>query len=54
MLEPTRQSARRSHPTYRLRSEALQILGYGGLRTSGGQRTRLIARSWSMFRNTAR
>jgi ATP-dependent DNA helicase RecG len=27
MLEPTRQSARRSNPTYRLRGEALQILG---------------------------
>jgi ATP-dependent DNA helicase RecG len=27
MLEPTRQSARRSHPSYRLRSEALQLLG---------------------------
>jgi len=27
MLEPTRQSSRRSHPNYRLRSEALQVLG---------------------------
>jgi ATP-dependent DNA helicase RecG len=27
VLEPTRQSARRSHPSYRLRSEALQALG---------------------------
>ncbi len=27
MLEPTRESARRSHPNYRLRSEALQLLG---------------------------
>jgi ATP-dependent DNA helicase RecG len=27
MLEPTRESARRSHPNYRLRSEALQSLG---------------------------
>lgn len=27
MVEPTRQSARRSSPTYRLRSEALQLLG---------------------------
>jgi ATP-dependent DNA helicase RecG len=27
MLEPTRESARRSQPTYRLRSEALRILG---------------------------
>lgn len=27
MLEPTRESARRSHPNYRLRSEPLQLLG---------------------------
>ena len=27
MLEPTRQSARRSHPTYRLRGGVLQVLG---------------------------
>ncbi len=27
MLEPTRESARRSHPNYRLRSQALQLLG---------------------------
>lgn len=27
MLEPTRQSARRSNPSYRLRGEALQVLG---------------------------